>query len=95
MSNMTHREVVSLRNPKKDTQTPAQSIPQPGERLPFITGSDQTDLNTDVAICLNSLVAVGGSRVVGTISGSGCSTNLLALELEVLLIVVVDVETKS
>ena len=40
-------------------------------------------------------MAVGGSRVVGTISGSGCSTKLLALELEVLLVVVVDVQTKS
>ena len=95
MSNMTHREVVSLRNPKKDTQKPAQSIPQPGGRPPSITGSDRTDLDIHVAICLNSLVAVGGSRVVGTISGGGCSTDLLALELKVLLVVVVDVQTKS
>lgn len=76
-------------------ETPAQSVPRPGEQLLILTGSESTDLNTDIAIRLDGLVAVDGRSGVGGTSGSGCATVLLALKLEVLLVVVVDVQTKS
>lgn len=76
-------------------ETPAQSVPRQGEHLLIFTGSESTDLNTDIAICLDGLVAVDGRGGVGGASGSGCATVLLALKLEVLLVVVVDVQTKS
>ena len=40
-------------------------------------------------------MGVGGSCGFGTIGVSGSSTDLFALELDVLLVVVVDVKTKS
>jgi len=76
-------------------ETPAQSVPRLGEQLLILTGSESTDLNTEIAIRLDGLVAVDGRGGVGGAGGSGCATVLLALELEVLLVVVVNVKTKS
>jgi len=51
-----------------------------------------------VAICLDDIVAVGGSSSAGSTSSSGSlavsDVLLLALELKVLLVVVVDVQTE-
>lgn len=52
-------------------------------------------MDTDLAICLDVLMAVDRCGAVGGASGSGLVTVLLALELEVLLVIVVNVQTKS
>jgi hypothetical protein len=76
-----------------------QKGPEPETQTWFITGSDISDLNTDIATCLNDVVAVGGSSGASSTSGSGSLTIsdvlLPALELKVLLVVVVDVQAES